>query len=207
MTGPGRSRPSSDRSAGPGYGVRRGGIGTNIGRKILIALAILGVIVAAIYLVPRLTMKGPAEVEKVSEEMRAVTIFFGNEGADGFVSEMREVPAAGSFEEQVKLVLGELIKGSRDSKKISAIPPGTELIQVFWVEDTQTLLLDFNAAFSANHPGGSTGEYYTITNIIKTVSANFPQTARIQFLIEGSTAESIAGHYAIDKPIDVKKWR
>ena len=207
MTRPGRSRPSSDRSAGPGYGARRGGIGTNIGRKILIALAILGVLVAAIYLVPRLAMKGPAEVEKVSEEMRAVTIFFGNEGADGFVSEMREVPAAGSFEEQVKLVLGELIKGSRDSKKISAIPPGTELIQVFWVEDTQTLLLDFNAAFSANHAGGSTGEYYTITNIIKTVSANFPQTARIQFLIEGSTAESIAGHYAIDKPIDVKKWR
>jgi spore germination protein GerM len=201
MTRPGQSRLSSDREAGPGSGVRKGGIGTNIGRKILVALAILAVIVAAIYLVPRLTMKGPAE------EMRAVTIFFGNEGADGFVSETREVPAAGSFEEQVKLVLGELIKGSRDSKKISAIPPGTELIQVFWVEDTQTLLLDFNGAFTSNHPGGSTGEYYTITNIAKTVSANFPQTARIQFLIEGSTVESIAGHYAVDKPIDVKKWR
>jgi spore germination protein GerM len=173
----------------------------------LVALAILVVIVAAIYLVPRLTMRGPSEVEKVSEEMRAVTIFFGNEAADGFVSEAREVPAAGSFEEQVKLVIGELIMGSRDSKKISAIPPGTELIQVFWVEDTQTLLLDFNRAFTTNHSGGSTGEYYTITNIIKTVSANFPQTVRIQFLIEGSTVESIAGHYAADKPIDVKKWR
>jgi spore germination protein GerM len=193
--------PARDQTPG------KGGIGTHIGRKILIALAILAVIIAAVYFVPRLTMKGPAEVEKVSEEMRAVTIFFGNEGADGFVSEAREVPAAGSFEEQVKLVLGELIKGSRDSKKISAIPPGTELIQVFWVEDTQTLLLDFNGAFTASHPGGSTGEYYTITNIIKTVSANFPQTARIQFLIEGSAVESIAGHYAVDKPIDVKKWR
>jgi spore germination protein GerM len=187
------------------------GSGTTIGRKMLIALAILAaivvVIVAVAYLVPRLAMKGPAEVEKVSEEMRAVTIFFGNEGADGFVSETREVPAAGSFEEQVKLVIGELVKGPRDSKKISAIPPGTELIQVFWVEDTQTLLLDFNGAFTANHPGGSAGEYYTISNIVKTVSANFPQTARIQFLIEGSTVESIAGHYAIDQPIDVKKWR
>jgi spore germination protein GerM len=177
----------------------------------LVALAIIAAIVVVIaavaYLVPRLAMKGPAEVEKVSEEMRAVTIFFGNEGADGFVSEMREVPAAGSLEDQVKLVIGELVKGPRDSKKIGAIPPGTELIQVFWVEDTQTLLLDFNGAFTANHPGGSTGEYYTISNIVKTVSANFPQTARIQFLIEGSTVESIAGHYAIDKPIDVKKWR
>lgn len=179
----------------------------NIGRKILIVLVILAAIIAVVYLVPRLTTRGPAEVEKVSEEMRAVTIFLGNEKADGFVSETREVPAAGSFEEQVKLVLGELIKGSRDSRKISAIPRGTELIQVFWVEDTQTLLLDFNGAIAANHPGGSTEEYYTITNIIKTVSANFPQTARIQFLIEGSAVESIAGHYAVDKPIDVKKWR
>jgi germination protein M len=182
-------------------------IGTNIGRKILVVLAVLAVIVAALYLVPRLRMKQPVEVEQVSEETRAVTIFFGNAAADGFVSETREVPAAGSFEEQVKRVLGELIAGSRDSKKISAIPPGTELLQVFWVEDTQTLLLDFNGAFTANHPGGSTGEYYTITNIIKTVSANFPQVARIQFLVEGNTVETIAGHYAVDGPIDVKKWR
>ena len=49
-------------------------------------------------------------------------------------------------------MLGELIKGSRDSNKISAIPPGTELIQVFWVEDTQTLLLDFNSGVHGEPP-------------------------------------------------------
>jgi len=182
-------------------------IDTNIGRSIAIALAVLAVIVAAIYLVPRLRVKGPAEVQNVSEEMRAVTVFFGNEDADGFASETREVPVAQGFEDQVKLVISELIKGSRDSNRISAIPQGTELVQVFWVEDSQTLFLDFNNAFTTNHPGGSTGEYYTIANIIKTVSANFPQVAFVQFLIEGSVVESIAGHYAVDKPIDVKKWR
>ena len=182
-------------------------IDVNIGRSIAIAVAVLIVIVAAIYLVPRLRVKGPAEVQKVSEEMRAVTIFFGDEGADAFVSETREVPVAQAFEDQVKLVLAEIITGPQDSHKFSAMPPGTELIQVFWVEDTQTLILDFNNAFTANHPGGSTGEYYTITNIIKTVSANFPQVARVQFLIEGKAVESIAGHYSVDKPIDVKKWR
>jgi len=182
-------------------------IPTNIGKKIAVALAVLAVLVAAVYLIPRLRTKGPAEVQKVSEEMRAVTIFFGNKGADGFVTETREVRVADGFEDQVKLVLAELIKGSNDSNKFSAMPQGTELIQVFWVEDTQTLLLDFNGAFSTNHPGGSAGEYYTITNIIKTISANFPQVARVQFLVEGGAVESIAGHYAADKPIDVKKWR
>ncbi|MDD4857284.1 MAG: GerMN domain-containing protein [Candidatus Krumholzibacteria bacterium] len=182
-------------------------IGTKIGKSIAIALTVLAVVVAAAYLVQRFRAKGPAEVQPVSEEMRAVTIFFGNHEADGFASETREVPVAQGFEAQVKLVLAELIKGSHDSDNISAIPQGTELIQVFWVEDTQTLLLDFNKAFTANHPGGSTGEYYTISNIIKTVSANFPQVARVQFLVEGNTIESIAGHYEADRPIEVKKWR
>jgi spore germination protein GerM len=182
-------------------------IDTKIGRSIAIALAVLALAIAAIYLVPRLRTKGPAEVQKVSEEMRAVTVFFGDTGAEGFVSETREVPVAQAFEDQVKLVVAELIKGSRESNRISAMPPGTELVQVFWVEDTQTLVLDFNNKFTANHPGGSTGEYYTIANIIKTVSANFPQVARVQFLIEGSAVESIAGHYSVDKPIDVKNWR
>lgn len=182
-------------------------IDTNIGRSIAIALAVLAVIIAAIYLIPRLRMRGPTEVQRVSEELQTVTVFFGNEEADGFVSETREVPVAHVFEDQVKLVVAELIKGPQDSDRISAVPPGTELIQVFWIEDTQTLVLDFNRELSASHPGGSTGEYYTIANIIKTMSANFPQVARVQFLIEGSAIESIAGHYSVEKPLDVKSWR
>lgn len=180
---------------------------TKIGRSIVIALALLAVVVAAVYLAQRFRAKGPAEVQQVSEEMRAVTIFFGSREADGFASETREVPVAQGFEDQVKLVLVELIKGSNDSDNINAIPQGTELVQVFWVEDTQTLFLDFNKAFTMNHPGGSTGEYYTISTIIKTVSANFPQVTRVQFLVEGNAVESIAGHYELDRPIDVKKWR
>jgi spore germination protein GerM len=180
---------------------------TNIGRKILIALAGLVVIVAVIYLAPRLAPRGPVGVQKVPEETRAVTVFFGDEKADGFESETREVPVAPAFEDQVRLVVGELIKGPHDPDRFSAMPEGSALVQVFWVEDSRTLVLDFNNAFTANHPGGSTGEYYTISNVVKTVAANFPQVERVQFLIEGAAVESIAGHYAVDKPIDVKKWR
>ena len=182
-------------------------IGTNIGKKIAIALAVLILIIAAVYLVPRMRVKAPTEVQQVPEETRSVTVFFGNNRADGFVSETREVPVSQTFEDQVQAVLCELIKGAHDADGINAIPQGTELIRVFWVEDSQTLFLDFNTAFTANHPGGSTGEYFTIGTILKTISANFPQVASVQFLIDGSTVESIAGHYAVDKPIEVKKWR
>jgi spore germination protein GerM len=182
-------------------------IGTNIGKKIAIALAVLALVVAALYLIPRLRVKAPTEVRPVPEEMRSVTVFFGNKQADGFVSEMREVPVAQTFEDQVQAVLCELIKGAHDASKISAIPSGTELLRVFWVEDSQTLFLDFNAAFTANHPGGSTGEYFTIGTIFKTIAANFPQVVKVQFLIDGNTVESIAGHYAVDKPLEINTWR
>jgi germination protein M len=168
---------------------------------------VLAVVVAALYFIPRLRVKAPVEVQRVPEETRSVTIFFGNKEGDGLASETREVPVAQTFEDQVGAVVNELIKGPRDSDKVSAIPPGTQLIRVFWVEESQTLFLDFNTALSANHPGGSTGEYFTIGTILKTVSANFPQVSNVQFLIDGATVETIAGHYAVDKPIDIKTWR
>jgi hypothetical protein len=43
--------------------------------------------------------------------------------------------------------------------------------------------------------------------IIKTVGANFPAVRKVQFLIDGYQVETIAGHYAVDKPIDVHRWR
>lgn len=183
---------------------------TTIGKKFIVTLVILGVVIGVSYVVQRLAglrEKAPTEVQPVSGETKSVTLFFGDNNADGFLTETREIPAADLFEDQVKGALAELIKGPQGADKVNAMPAGTELVQVFWVEDTQTLFLDFNRSLVANHPGGSSGEYFTIGSILKTVSANFPQVKRIQFLIDGSTVESIAGHYAVDKPIEVQKWR
>lgn len=167
-------------------------------------------LLGASYLLQRLIHmreQAPPEVQRIPEETKSITVFFGNKGADGFLTETREIAAGGGFEAQVKAAVGELIKGPQGGDRVGVIPPGAELRQAFWVEDSQTLFLDFNNALVANHPGGSAGEYFTIGAILKTVSANFPQVKRVQFLIDGNTAESIAGHYAVDKPIEVQKWR
>jgi spore germination protein GerM len=168
------------------------------------------VLLGASYLFQRLIhMREQAapEVQRVSEETKSVTVYFGNKGADAFLTETREIPAGGGFEAQVKAAVGELLKGPQGGDRVGVMPAGTELRQAFWVEDSQTLYLDFNNALVANHPGGSAGEYFTIGAILKTVSANFPQVKRVQILIDGNKVETIAGHYAVDKPIDVQKWR
>lgn len=183
---------------------------TNIGRKIIIALAVLFVVVAVAFFIERSRERAGEKIEvseQVSGETRSVTVYFGTPSAEGFVAETREIATSKSIEQFVKYLIGELIGGPKSSENVPVMPDGAELLQVFWLEETQTLILDFNRAFKENHPGGSAGEHLTLGAILKTLSANLPQVAKVQFLVEGSTLETLAGHYALDEPLDVKSWR
>ena len=187
-------------------------IQTELGKKIvtvIIAFVVIFLVIA--YLLPRLGRRDregpPPEVQRVSEETRSVSLFYVNEQADGFRTEMREVPAEGGLEDQVRVVITELVKGPEDDDLVTTFPDGVALLQVFWVEETQTVHLDFNRALVTNHQGGSTAEYYTISTVLKTVGTNFPQIRLVQFLVDGYPVETIAGHYAVDEPLDILRWR
>ena len=186
-------------------------IKTSLGRKIIIVVVGLAVIVALYFLLGRLGRVGreepPPEVEAISGETRSVTLFFANADADRLLSETREIVEGEGIEDRIKAVVAELINGPEGRDKVSTIPQGTELIQAFWVEESQTVFIDFNRALVSNHPGGSTSEYYTISSIVRTIGANFPQVKEVMFLVEGYPVETIGGHYAVDKPIEVLKWR
>jgi spore germination protein GerM len=187
-------------------------IRTGLGRKIVIVIITFVVIVLVVsYLIPLMRERereGIApEVQRVSEETRSVTLFFVNEDADKLLTEMREVAVEGRLEEQIRAVVSELLKGPEDDDKVSVFPEGVIVQQAFWVEETQTVYLDFNRALVTNHRGGSTAEYYTISTVLKTIGANFPQIRLVQFLVDGYPVETIAGHYAIDEPLDILRWR
>lgn len=186
-------------------------IDTGIGKKIVIVLIVLAVLMLVLYLISRWAAvereEAPSEVQRVPEETRSVSLFYASRQADKLLPEAREIAVEEGVEEQVKAVIAELIKGPDDRDKVSSIPEGTEVLQVFWVEDTQTIFIDFNRVLVSNHPGGSTGEYYTISMIIRTIGANFPQVRNVQFLVDGYPVETLAGHYAVDKPLDVLRWR
>lgn len=185
-------------------------IETNLGRKIVVVVLVVAAVVAGAYLVRRWIERAgerPRPVQIVSEETRSVTLYFANREADGFEAETREIPVREGLESEVEAVMAALIEGPRGRDGISAIPPGTALLQVFWSEETQTLYLNFNRTIVSAHPGGSAGEYYTLGTIIRTIGANFPQARNLQLLVDGHQVETLAGHYAIDRPIEIMKWR
>jgi spore germination protein GerM len=185
-------------------------IDTDLGRKIVAVLLIVAAVIVGTVLVRRWIERHGEErpgLQVVPEETRSVTLYFASRQADGLVTETREIPVETGLESEVRAVMTALAAGPQGDDGVSAIPPGTLLLQAYWVEETLTLYLDFNRTISSAHPGGSAAEYYTIAQIVRTIQANFPQVRHLQILIDGYPVETIAGHYAVDKPIDVMKWR
>lgn len=181
---------------------------TNLGRKILVVIILLAVVIVVVYAVKHWTAGEKKELpglQQVAEETRSVTLYFAGREADRIVTETREIPVRKGIENEAKAVLAALLTGPEDDGAVSAIPAGTRILQVFWVEDTGTIYLDFNRGITTGD--GSTGEYYTISTIIRTIGANFPQAGRLQFLVEGYPVETLAGHYGVSKPLDIRKWR
>lgn len=181
---------------------------TDLGRKIVVVIVVLAAVIAASYGIRRWSARDKVEipgVQEVSDETRSVTLYFAGRDADGLVAETREIPVREGIVNEVKSVMAALLAGPADGDAVSAIPMGTAILQVFWVENTETLYLDFNKGITMGD--GSTAEYYTITTIIRTIGANFPQAGRVQLLVEGYPVETLAGHYGVSKPIDIRKWR
>ncbi len=184
---------------------------TSLGRKIVIVLAALAVAIVGMYIIWRWMQMTDGEmphgIHGVPEETRSVTLFFVSNQADRLLPETREIAVEDGIEKQVGAVISELIGGPGEKDRVSAIPAGAEVLQVFWVEESRMIYLDMNRSFVSNHPGGSTAEYYTIGMIARTICTNFPQAQKLQLLVEGYPVETLAGHYAVDKPIDILRWR
>ena len=181
------------------------------GKNIIIVLLVVVIVIVSIILIDKSTrlrsvQRTPGPVE-VPEETRSVTLFFAGRDASGLLSETREIAVREGLEEQVKGVIRALARGPEDDEMISALPAGTDVIEVFWVEESQTVFVDFNRIFVSGHPGGGVSEYYTISMILRTVSSNFPQIRRFQFLVDGYPVETIAGHYDTRNPLDLRNWR
>jgi spore germination protein GerM len=64
--------------------------------------------------------------------------------------------------------------------------------------------VNFNPALSKDHPGGSSAEMMTVYSIVNSLSLNFPQIKRVQFLIDGKPIATIVGHLSLERPVSPK---
>ena len=179
------------------------------GRSIQIVVGILllgllawGVMKGLEYLVtPRVTTDGGAEEPAATGDVPHITatLYYADAEGTALVPSQREVPLAEDPVAQGRQILAAQL-GPAPEPFVSVIPEGT-MLRAFYVTDRGDAFVDLSREVSANHPGGSFTELLTVYAIVNAVTANLPAIQRVQILIDGTEADTLAGHIDLRRPL------
>ena len=167
---------------------------------LLIAIA-AGIALSIDWFVPprRADVPAPPAAAPVATAHITATLFYGSLDGEALVGLRREVPLAEGVEAQgVQILRAQL--GPAPAPLVSVIPTGTAL-RAFYVTDRGEAVVDLSREVSTAHGGGTLTELLTVHAIVNAVTANLPRVRRVQLLIEGRPADTIAGHIDIRRPL------
>ncbi len=185
--------------------------------KIILSLFVIVVLVIVGYLIfnkfivpvwerytekPVITKEAPYKEEEIkevqpvpTEEMVEVNLYFSDSQAMYLVPEKRKIPQTPSLARQAVI---ELIRGPENSDLYSTIPEGTQINEIYIVDDIA--YIDLSEEIFKNHPGGSSGELMTVYSIVNTLT-EIPPIKGVQILVGGNERESLVGHIDINMPL------
>ena len=128
------------------------------------------------------------------------TLYYGTPDGQALAAVKREVPLGEGPREQGRQIL-ESELGDAPAPYLSLIPRGTTL-RAFYITDRGDAFVDLSAEASTLHPGGSTQELLTVYAIVNAVTANLTSIERVQILIDGRQADTLAGHVDLRRPFE-----
>jgi Sporulation and spore germination len=147
---------------------------------------------------PGPTGVAPPSAPKTADEMR-VRLFFPQERIGNLMEEEREIPQRPAFADRVRAVLVELVK-AKGVETRSPLPPGVELRQVF-LDAFGILYLDFDKKIQALAAGDGIQTDLATSAIVLTLTTNFSEVKRVQFLSEGEELILLTGGVDLRKPL------
>jgi germination protein M len=179
-----------------------------------VKIIVVGLIVVALALILVLREREPGGVlpagdaaeEQMGRGVQSVVVVFADRAASRLLEERRDIEVPEDRAERAKKILEELIRGPQSAGAVRTLPEGTGIIRVFF-DERGGVFVDFTRELVENHPGGSTGELFTIRSVVQTLSRNFPDVESVGFLVDGREIETIAGHIDATVPFDVGQYR
>lgn len=127
------------------------------------------------------------------------TLFYGSADGQALVPVRREVALAEGLVPQGREILTAQLQGA-PSPYASVIPEGV-MLRAFYVTERGDAFVDLSLEASSRHPGGSSTELLTVYAIVNAVTANLPDVQRVQILIDGREADTLAGHVDLRRPL------
>ena len=135
----------------------------------------------------------------VPKNRKQYLLTFAAQDGSRLHAETRELSRPRTLRESVRLVLEELIRGSRTGL-VQTLPRTSKILEVF-LDGQGTVYVDFSKEISTEHPGGVWTESITVASVVQTLTANFQSIRRVAFLVGGKTQETLAGHIDIRRPV------
>jgi sporulation and spore germination protein len=128
------------------------------------------------------------------------TLFFGAADGQSLAPMRRDVALAETVVDQGRQILAAQLSEVPQAPYVSVIPAGT-MLRAFYVTERGDAFVDLSSDIVRGHPGGSLNELLTVYAIVNAVSANLPAVRRVQILVDGKEADTIAGHVDLRRPL------
>ena len=129
----------------------------------------------------------------------SVHLYFASRNSYFLMAEQRVVLHPADPVGLADAIVKALIRGPQKGL-LKTIPTDTRLKALFITPDG-TCYIDLSWAVSKNHPGGSNAELLTIYSMVNSLVLNVPQIERVQILIDGNQAPTLAGHIDLQVPV------
>jgi spore germination protein GerM len=128
------------------------------------------------------------------------TLYYGAADGQGLIAVQREVPLAEGVVPQGRAILDALLAAEAPEGNVTLIPAGT-MIRAFYVTERGDAFVDFSPGIASGHSGGSFAELLTVYAVVNTITTNLPAVQRVQILIDGTEADTLAGHVDLRRPL------
>ena len=128
------------------------------------------------------------------------TLFYGSR--DGLLLQpvRVEVPLAEGAVAQGRQIVRALLQAP-PAPYVPVIPAGTTL-KAFYLTSSGDAFVDLSSEFSTKHPGGTHAELLTVYAVVNTITTNLQGVQRVQLLVDGNEADSVAGHVDVRRPLE-----
>lgn len=143
---------------------------------------------------PQAPATGIAAARKIT-----ATLYFISEDGMALVPLQREIPYGELLVDQARHI-AEAQLGPAEAPLASALPQGTQL-RAIYVSERGDLFVDLSAEVTRNHTGGALDELFTVYALVNALTVNLPSVHRVQLLIDGKEADTLAGHVDIRNPL------
>ena len=128
-----------------------------------------------------------------------IHLYFAGRDSNYLMAEQRVIPHPDDPAGLADTIVKALIKGPQKGL-LKTIPAETQLRALFITPDG-TCYVDLSEAVRKNHPGGSKSELLTIYSMVNSLVLNVPEIERVQILIAGNEAPTLAGHIDLQLPV------